>query len=466
MASPDTSLPVVDGLPRRLAIGWLSLGLCALGISSLFAVLLVMLRTPYLRDLFHRRELFPATLVLHVDLAVLVWFLSLAGVLWSLLGDARLPRLGWTALGFAVVGALGMVAALLLGVGHPLMSNYIPVLDGPVFLTGLGLLAAGCALMVLRTLVLGPGLTTPAHRGGVLRFGAYCAAIAIAMAMFTLIRDYHGLPDVKMGREYFGRLFWGGGHLFQFANTLLMLVTWLVLVGDIGARVRVRRSVLISLFGLEVAPVFLVVLVPALADVNSDHYRFAFTQLMRWGIWPVAVIFMIFVLYALYRTERGAGPRPAGATLLRFSILLFCVGLVLGALIRTNDVMVPAHYHGTDGAVTLAFMGLTYHLLGRLGFATVPERAIRLQARLYGGGMLTLVAGLAWSGLYGVERKEAGSLQVFTNVQEFAGMLLMAAGAVVALVATWYFLALVLPALFPSLARHRAVPRTGHAPRS
>ncbi len=234
MASPDTSLPVVDGLPRRLAIGWLLLGLCALGISSLFAVLLVMLRTPYLRDLFHRRELFPATLVLHVDLAVLVWFLSLAGVLWSLLGDTRLPRLGWTALGFSVTGALGMVAALLLGAGHPLMSNYIPVLDGPVFLTGLGLFAAGSALMVLRTLVLGPGLMTSAHRGGVLRFGAYCAAIAVAMAMFTLIIAYHGLPDVKTGREYFGRLFWGGGHLFQFADTLLMLVTWLVLVGDVG----------------------------------------------------------------------------------------------------------------------------------------------------------------------------------------------------------------------------------------
>jgi len=466
MVSPDISLPAADGLPRRLAIGWLLLGLFALGISSLFAVFLVLLRAPYLRELF-RPELFPAALVLHVDLAVLVWFLSLAGVLWSLLGDARLPRLGWAALGLAVAGALGMVVALLLGGGRPLMSNYIPVLDGPLFLTGLGLFAAGCALMVLRTLVSGPGLMAPAHRGGdVLRFGAYCAAIAVATAMFALIRAYHDLSGVETGREYFEHLFWGGGHLLQFAYMLLMLVTWLVLIGDIGIRLHVRRSVLVALFGLGVAPVFLVVLVPALGDVNSDHYRFAFTQLMRWGVWPVAAIFAVLVLYALYRTERGAGTRPAGSTLLRFSILLFCAGLLAGALIRSDNVVVTAHYHGTVGAVTLAFMALTYHLLGRLGFVAVPERAIRLQARLYGGGMLSLIISLAWSGLYGVQRKEVGALQVFSNVQELAGMLLMAAGGVVALSATWYFLALVLPVLCPSFARTRVAPRTGHAPRS
>ena len=71
---------------------------------------------------------------MHVDLSVLVWFISVGGLLWSL--DARRARslLGRGAR-LAGAGALAMslIAPFAGRTGEPVMANFIPVLDGPVF---------------------------------------------------------------------------------------------------------------------------------------------------------------------------------------------------------------------------------------------------------------------------------------------------------------------------------------------
>ena len=46
-------------------------------------------RTPGLNRRFDVAEFFRVALVVHVDLSVLVWFVALAGLLWSLNGSAR-----------------------------------------------------------------------------------------------------------------------------------------------------------------------------------------------------------------------------------------------------------------------------------------------------------------------------------------------------------------------------------------
>ncbi len=94
---------------------------------------------------------------------------------------------------------------------------------------------------------------------------------------------------------------------------------------------------------------------------------------------------------------------------------------------------IPAHYHGCIVGVTLAFMGLAYHLLPQLGFAAPRSRLAAWQPWLYGGGQLAHIVGLVWSGGYGVERKVAGAAQVLRTPQEVAGMALMGLGGLVAI---------------------------------
>ena len=135
------------------------------------------------------------------------------------------------------------------------------------------------------------------------------------------------------------------------------------------------------------------------------------------------------------------------------SLLLFSVGGVLGFLIEGSDVRVPAHYHGSIVGVTLALMGMVYHLLPRLGYAAPGGRLAVAQPWVYGLGQLMHIVGLVWSGGYGVERKVAGAAQVLRTPQEVAGMGLMGLGGLIAIVGGLLFIVVVLRALRPAAGR-------------
>jgi hypothetical protein len=95
-------------------------------------------------------------------------------------------------------------------------------------------------------------------------------------------------------------------------------------------------------------------------------------------------------------------------------------------------------------------MGLAYHLLPRLGFARPNARLAALQPALYGAGQLLHIAGLVWSGGYGVQRKVAGSEQVLKRAEEIAGMGLMGIGGLAAVAGGILFIVLVCRALWTS----------------
>ena len=133
----EYALPVPEDIRKRLAAGWLLLALAALVGSGLFSVLLVLARTPGVQRLFPVADFFHVALVVHVDLSVLVWFVAFAGMLWTLNSRPRFPALAVAALALAVIGAVIMAVAPFLGQGRPVMSNYVPVLEDPLFLSGL-----------------------------------------------------------------------------------------------------------------------------------------------------------------------------------------------------------------------------------------------------------------------------------------------------------------------------------------
>ncbi|HVL59437.1 MAG TPA: cytochrome C oxidase subunit I, partial [Burkholderiaceae bacterium] len=122
---------------RPLALGWLWLGVAALAGSGLFAILLVLARTPQLQHVFPVADFFRVALVVHVDLSVLVWFVAFAGMLWTLAGPPRLLALSWAGLALAALGTVALVAAAFVGDPRPVMANYVPVIDSAIFVFGL-----------------------------------------------------------------------------------------------------------------------------------------------------------------------------------------------------------------------------------------------------------------------------------------------------------------------------------------
>ncbi len=441
------TLPPADSNGRKLTTGWLMLGLSALVIGGLFTILIVLSRTPYFQEIIPWTNFFRTALVVHVDLTVLVWFLAFAGVLWSFNNSVRCLRCGWIALFLAAIGMLVITLSPFTGESHPLMNNYVPVLQSKVFLTGLGVFGVGFLLLVMRSfLVVGSGTSHTAGEGS-LRFGLFVALMVSASAILAFCLSFFGIDDTFVGQAYFDRLFWGSGHIIQFSHTQLMLVAWLWLASVSGAHLRLSARVVVVLFVLGLSPVLAVPLIYLLFEVSSGNHLYWFIQLMKYGGALAAVPVGLAVTMAIIEKWRPADGFEVERNALLFSILLFGTGGLIGFMIRGSNVIIPAHYHGSIVGVTIAFMGMTYHLLPLLGFRKVCGRAARWQPGLYGCGQLMHIIGLAWSGGYNVQRKSTAAGQGFDQI---AGMGLMGLGGLVSIIGGVVFLVLVYRSIRPA----------------
>jgi heme/copper-type cytochrome/quinol oxidase subunit 1 len=443
MPNPQFFLSVPNIDARRMATGWLFLSLAALVIGGLLTVLIVVSRTPFFQALIPWEDFFHTVLVVHVDLTVLVWFLAFSGVLWSYSGSHRSSFWGWGALIICATGTLILTASPFTGESYPLMNNYVPVLQSNTFFVGLGMFGIGFSMLVISTMFRAGAVGSRISGELVLRFGLLVAAIAAIFSICALILSYAGIDATFEGEAYYDRLFWGSGHIIQFTHTQLMLVAWLWLACATGAKLRLSPRIVLILFVLGLSPVLMVPVIYLAFDVSSGGHLFWFTQLMKYGGALAAVPIGLAVTVAVLEQWRPNAGFEAERSALVFSILLFGMGGIIGFLITSSNVTIPAHYHGSIVGITLAFMGITYHLLPHLGFRKVAGKAARWQPGVYGTGQLMHIVGLAWSGGYGVQRKIAGADQALEKIEQLAGMTLMGVGGLVSIIGGVIFLVLV-----------------------
>jgi len=438
---PASGLPaIVAGLPTRLARAWLWLGVMALIGSGLLAVLLVLSRTPGIQDVFPLKDMFRAALVVHVDLSVAVWFMAFAAVIWCALGGAGLPWLGWGGFVLAALGTALMTVSPFFPGAEPVLNNYIPVLKQPLFFASLWIFGAGMSLTVVRAL-----LTTWPTRllGEPLRLGALLGAVAGFLALAAFYWSWSMVPEVE-GTIYYEVLFWGGGHTLQFQHALLMVVAWLWIAAELGRPSAASPRALSVLFLVAVVPLLAVPAIYLLLPVGSLPHVELFAKLMEWGH-PYMGPLILLGAWSLWGV-RSLPAAPARSAFVA-SFTLFALGGVLGYMIHGVNVVIPAHYHGSTVGVTLAFMGLAYVLLPRLGFGSAEGRMALWQPYVYGGGQLIHVLGLAWSGGYGVQRKVAGAEQMLTTLPQKVGMGMMGLGGLIAVIGGLMFVLVCLKAM-------------------
>ncbi len=450
------SLPIPDYARQQLARAWLWLGLFALIGSGIFSILLVLSRTPGINQLLPGTDFFRIALVVHVDLSVLVWFIAIAGMLWSINSMPGKLAWAWAALYLTGLGAAIMAIAAFVAPGEAIMANYIPVLESKIFIAGLLVFGVGVLLLVLRSLIAAPKVGLVIDGVAALRFGSNASVVATAVALMAFAWSFLSLSHALSGKAYYEILFWGGGHGLQFTWTLLMLVAWLWLASACGARTLLSPRLCILMFALALLSVFIAPYAYLAYDIASVEHRNLHTWAMRLGggmaIAPIALA-VIFGLYGASKTSDTS--RPLFAALVS-SMFLFAAGGIIGALINGNNVKIPAHYHGCIVGVTLAFMGLVFHLLPQLGYGAVRGKLATAQPYIYGSGQLMHIIGLVWSGGYGVQRKVAGADQVLHSTAEIAGMGLMGLGGLVAIIGGLIFVLIVIGALRRTTAQAEA----------
>jgi len=411
---------------RRLTAGWMLLALSALALSTLCAVWLIAARTPWLGTPAGAGALFGRALVLHVSLAVVVWFLASAAALWTLVAGLVVAGLWqWLALALGACGMSAMVLALFLDGGQAVLANYVPVLQHPVFFSGLGLFVLGVALC--------GGLSlAPIVRRTEATLWRLGALLSIAVAAVALLATVASLGLAQAEAVHVELLTWGPGHVLQFVHVILLMCVWCGLGEEVLGQPLAPRRWLVAGLGLAAAPVLAVPLIYASYPMASADFRQSFTWLMAWGAWPAATLLALRLLWLLMRAGRRVW-QSAQTPALVLSIVLFLTGCVLGAMIRNDSTMVPAHYHGTVGAVTLAYMALAYRLLPALGASLRVGVLLRWQPVLYGAGLMVLALALAWSGSLGVPRKTLHMDVIVQYPAYFAAMGLAGLGGLLAI---------------------------------
>ena len=440
-------LDVPTDYRRNLAIVWLWLAVLTLLGAGIFSVLLVLARTPVIGELIPFAGFFHTALVIHVNLSSLVWILSFAGVLWSLNSRSIFPWFARLIFVVVLVGTVIITISPFLGSGNALMSNYIPVLDDPLFLVGLVIFWTGIGLQVVFSMSAMFKVGEAISGQGVIRFGLNCAAIGVFIALAAFIWSYLTLPVQLNSEVYYELLFWSGGHVLQFTYTLLMMVAWLWLSSSAGISLPLSPRVALFLFGVGLLSIFMAPLIFYAHDVTDVAHRQLFTMLMSFGgslaIFPLSVALLI----ALFKKRPDSAVKSSAHTALLTSLLLFGVGGIIGFMIDGNNVKIPAHYHGCIVGVTLALMGLSYQLLPAMGFNKVNFKLSKVQLWLYASGQFLHIVGLVWSGGYGVERKVAGAAQGLDSMERIAGMGLMGLGGLLSAVGGFIFIIIVIRAM-------------------
>lgn len=426
----------IDTHHARLPAAWLQLGVLSLGLAGLFAVLLVLSRMPGSESLFPWVDFFRTALVVHVDQSVLIWFLAMAGVAWSLVipVSSRLLMLQRLAFGLALAGTLGIALSAFIGDGAPLMNNYVPVLQRAFFFYSLGIFGVGILLQSATAFITTARFMKYRRSTHLTDLAALSIAFAVIVSIAALLTAWLQIPPGVEGQGYYEYLFWGAGHTLQFAYTQLLLLAWLLLALHSGVAVPAKPRWIAWLLLLGVAPVLLTPLIYTIYGTLSIESRTAFIRMMQFGGGIGAVPVGLLVVFGLLRAgDADEVGRPLRRSLW-MSLLLFFSGGFIALLITGVNTIIPAHYHGSIVGVTLALMGLAYLLLPRLGYAPVRGRLADLQPWIYGLGQLLHISGLALSGAMGIQRKTAGAAQGLDSLAAKTAMGVMGLGGLLAVI--------------------------------
>ena len=467
--SPEPVEALAETPERRIAMRdaarWFALAVGSIAVAGTLAIVLVVGRLPGISEIVITDvEFAKRSLVVHVNLALAVWFFSFTAGLFCLLPGARALRVSPLAFVLSLSGTLLFCSTVFMPSATPILCNYVPALNHWVFLLGIGMFGGGIALNYIDSRML-PGRVASALVPREARFGLRASALVYLCAMLTFYGAYvsgsdsllirsDGLTDAQYLdrlQAYYEWLFWGGGHVLQIANEIAMVSAWLILLSRVLKRSAVPPK--------AAAVLFLILMLPTAVGpwwtFNSSSMTH-FTRLMQWGIFPAVSVFMIWSAVSLFKARGGFRPgdlrSPAFVGFVT-SAVMTVIGYLLGAAIRSSNTLIPAHYHVAIGAVSASFMALLLTLLPDFGRPLSSPRMRKLatwQPLLFGVGQTIFAAGLA---VAGAQRKVYGKEQVVDSFERYAGLSVMGIGGGIALIGGILFMVIVVSALLAARKR-------------
>jgi hypothetical protein len=424
---------------------WLKNGIIALAIAGFYSIILVLLRTPQLSHFFTDKTMFRSALVIHVNLSVLVWLLSITAMSWTLNKFKTGFEYVYSLLAF--LGMFLMALSPLYPYSTPVMNNYVPMLENIVFIVGLSLFGVGMLCFAVQVIFTSFIQCSPGYGGRILAITNFTTSLMFIFVWCCFALSFRELEllveIVPLDLDYYYEmLYWSGGHLLQFIYTQILMLVLLVLAESWkGGRVK-YSSVYEVLLALNFFLSLAVFVGHARFDLADGLFKEFYTLHMIYTGGIVPTIFIALLYFEVFQNRIKSVPCFVPVTFFASS-LLFLTGGLIGVMISGVNVTIPAHYHGSIVGISVALMGSSYLVcfqrkvqsnISDVGGVVCkflesnesisPQKNIKaayIQVLVLTFGQLLHVAGLGLAGGYGVLRKTPGD-DIALSAKLYMGM--------------------------------------------
>lgn len=443
--------------------GWIKNGVFSLAIAGLYSIVLVVLRTPQISQYFSDQSLFKSALVVHVNLSVLVWLMSVTCFIWSIRMQHSPYNFYYIIASFC---SIMLISISPLFSSDAVMNNYIPMLENLLFVLGLSLFGSLLLCFSFQTILLAVFENKNSDSYGdrlisVVQTTSSFMFILVWVCFFLSYLELDAMAEiVPLDIDYYYEmLFWSGGHLLQYVYTQIFMLVLLILL-EVLKNGKISYSNLYEmLLLLNFVLSLFAMLGHAYFEVSDGSFKEFFTLHMIYtaGIAPTFFILLLFV----EAIEHVKNHTPVISVALLYSSLIFCFGGLVGIFISGTNVTIPAHYHGSIVGISIAFMGFVYlicfssqiekNIKYKKGVIGIIYSYLKLspqtkttekyknlsknQMHLISFGQMLHIIGLAMAGGYGVMRKSPGqeivlSAKIYMGMVGLGGLLAIAGGLI------------------------------------
>lgn len=423
-----------------LSRNWFILSVVSLAISGLFAVFLVISRSPHINEFIPHANLFKSSLSIHVNLSVTVWLLGMVASMFTY-ELTRFQSLHRILFILSCVGTALITISIFDNDSVAYLNNYVPFIDSVIFTKGIYLFLIGTLFSSFLAMLEGMGKKQ--SNAIILPALIIFSSVVYFTSFYQL--EYDNLKDIFNREDYFENLFWGTGHMIQFAYVQAAIFGWLILLGRITDKDYSKYYIISGIMNMIF--VILGMLLTPFFTIDTAEYKIHFTDHMIY-LGGISIIYVLLATYKDFISALRSKLDDAELTVLKncllWSLILFITGGLLGFNIDEINTVVPAHYHGSIVGISLSLMGLSYIYCKKFGFKKINYKAARVQPILYGSGQLIHIIGFALSGGYGAMRKNPGTLESFEG-QLYMG--LMGIGGLISIIGGLFFVIIIIKAI-------------------
>lgn len=409
---------------KGLAISWLKVGILSLAFAGIHSLVIVVLRTPWISKFFLNPEIFKSSLVVHVNLSILFWLLSIVVSIWSYnLKNNFYNRIYYKLAILAVI----LVAFSPLGEQYPVMNNYIPMLQNISFVMGISIFGVIILFMAFSVIIniKWRDVTDLLNIAIISTALMFCLTWICFFASYIQLQGIIAIIPVDIS-FYYELLFWSGGHLLQFIYTQIVIIIWIMLFkGKLK-----NNNFYALLLWFNFISSTLAVFGHFFFDIIDASFKEYYTQHMRYlgGITPFIVLMsIVYKLSIISKTIKG---QYISKVILFCSGILFTLGGIISINISGSNVVIPAHYHGSIVGISIAYMGYAYSTFSA---DKTKDKLFSITIYTLTIGQIIHILGLFFAGGYGVMRKDPGSLmllktKVLMGIMGLGGLIAIVGG--------------------------------------